>query len=53
MNKVMNGKAPTYLEDLFRPKEKVNQIELRDSINKLVIPKNRATVTNRLLQTIY
>ena len=31
MNKIMNGKAPTYLEDLFRPKETVNQIELRDS----------------------
>ena len=38
MNKIMNGKAPTYLEDLFRPKETVNQIELRDSINKLAVP---------------
>ena len=38
MNKIMNGKAPTYLEDLFRPKEIVNQIELRDSINKLAVP---------------
>ena len=34
----MNGKAPTYLEDLFRPKETDNQIELRDSINKLAVP---------------
>ena len=38
MNKIMNGKAPTYLEDLFRPKQTVNQIELRDSINKLAVP---------------
>ena len=38
MNKIMNGKAPTYLEDLFRSKETVNQIELRDSINKLAVP---------------
>ena len=38
MNKIMNGKAPTYLEDLFRPKETVNQIGLRDSINKLAVP---------------
>ena len=38
MNKIINGKAPTYLEDLFRPKETVNQIELRDSINKLAVP---------------
>ena len=38
MNKIMTGKAPTYFEDLFRPKETVNQIELRDSINKLAVP---------------
>ena len=38
MNKIMNGKASTYLEDLFRPKETVNQIELRDSIDKLAVP---------------
>ena len=38
MNKNMNGKAPTYLEDLFRSKETVNQTELRDSINKLAVP---------------
>ena len=37
MNKIMNGKAPTYLEDLFRPKVTINQIELRDSINKLAV----------------
>ena len=34
----MNGKAPTYLEDLFRPKETNNQIELRGSMNKLAFP---------------
>ena len=34
----MNGQAPTYLEDLFRPKETNNQIELRDLINKLAVP---------------
>ena len=33
----MNGKAPTYLEDLFRPKETSNQIELRDSTNHLAV----------------
>ena len=38
MNKIMNDKAPTYLEDLFRSKETGNQIELRDSINKLAVP---------------
>ena len=34
----MNGQAPTYLEDLFRPKETNNQIELRDLIIKLAVP---------------
>ena len=35
----MNDKAPTYLENLFRPgKETNNQIKLRDSINKLAFP---------------
>ena len=37
MNKIMNGIAPTYREDLFRPKETVNQIELRYSINELAV----------------
>ena len=38
MNKIIDGKAPTYLGDLFRPKETLNQIELCDSINKLAVP---------------
>ena len=33
------AKLPTYLEDLFRPKETVNQIELRDSILAVPLPK--------------
>ena len=53
MNKIMNSKAPTYLEDLFRPKEIVNQIELRDSINKLAVqPCPKQIVTNNLLATV-
>ena len=38
INIIMNGKAPTCLEYLFRPKETANQIELRDSINQLAVP---------------
>ena len=34
----MNGRAPTYLVDLFRPKESNSQIGLRDSLNKLAVP---------------
>ena len=50
ISKIMKGKATTYLEDLFKPKETNNQIELRDSIKNLVVhlPKT-AAVTNNLL----
>ena len=34
----MNRKAPTYLEDLFRPEVTNNQIEIRDSTSKLAVP---------------
>ena len=36
MSKIMNGEASKYLEDLFRYKETGNQIELRDSKNRLL-----------------
>ena len=38
MSKIMNGRAPKYLIDLFRPKESNSQIGLRDSLNKLAVP---------------
>ena len=44
----MNGKAPTYLEDLFRSKETVNQTEFK--LNKQT---SCSIAQNRLLQTIY
>ena len=34
----MNGKAPKYLKDLFRPKEVNSQVDLRNSQNKLAVP---------------
>ena len=49
----MNGQARTYLEDLFRPKETNNQIELRDVINKLAVPLPKTDCyTNNLLVTV-
>ena len=38
MKKIMNGKAPKYLEDLFRPKKVNSQVGLRNSQNKLAVP---------------
>ena len=38
MKKIMNGEAPKYLEDLFRPKEVNSQVDLRNSQNKLAVP---------------
>ena len=38
MKKIMNGKVPKYLEDLFRPKEVNSQVDLRNSQNKLAVP---------------
>ena len=38
MTKIMNRKAPKYLEDLFRPKQSKSSLVLRDAANKLEIP---------------
>ena len=38
MTKIMNGKAPKYLEDLFRPSQSNTALVLRDSENKLAVP---------------
>ena len=38
MAKVMSGRAPKYIEDLFRTKEQITSLVLRDSSNKLVVP---------------
>ena len=38
MTKIMNGKAPNYLEDLFKPKQLKTTLLLCDSDNKLEIP---------------
>ena len=38
MTKIMNRKAPKYLEDLFRPKQSKSSLVLRDAVNKLEIP---------------
>ena len=38
MTKIMNRKAPKYLEDLFRPKQSKSSLVLRDAVNKLAIP---------------
>ena len=37
MKKIINGKAPKYLKDLFRPKEVNSQVDLRNSQNKLAV----------------
>ena len=38
MFKVMNGQAPEYIKDLFRPKEQITSLVLRDDGNKLAVP---------------
>ena len=38
MKKFMNGKAPKYLEDVFRPKEVNSQVDLCNSQIKLAVP---------------
>ena len=38
MAKVMSGRAPKYIEDLFRTKEQITSLVLRDSSNKLAVP---------------
>ena len=38
MFKVMNGRAPEYIKDLFRPKEQITSLVLRDNGNKLAVP---------------
>ena len=38
MFKVMNGRAPKYIKDLFRPKEQITSLLLRDDGNKLAVP---------------
>ena len=38
MTKIMNGKIPKYLEDLFKPKQSKTSLVLRDADNKLEIP---------------
>ena len=38
MFKVMNGRAPEYLKDLFRPKKELTSLVLRDDGNKLAVP---------------
>lgn len=38
MTKVMNGRAPKYMEDLFRTKEQITSLVLRDASNKLAVP---------------
>ena len=38
MAKVMSGRAPKYIEDLFRTKEQITSLVLRDSSNKLEVP---------------
>ena len=37
MFKVMNGRAPQYVKDLFRPKEQITSLVLRDDGNKLTV----------------
>ena len=38
MAKVMNGRAPKYIEVLFRTKEQITSLVLRDASNKLAVP---------------
>ena len=38
MLKVMNDKAPKYMEDLFNKKEKLTSLALRNDENKLAVP---------------
>ena len=38
MTKMMNRKAPKYLEDHFRPKQSKSSLVLRDAVNKSEIP---------------
>ena len=38
MFKVVNGRAPKYIKDLFRPKEEITSLVLRDDGNKLAVP---------------
>ena len=38
MAKVMSGRTPKYIEDLFRTKKQITSLVLRDSSNKLAVP---------------
>ena len=38
MAKVMSGRAPKYIENLFRTKEQITSLVLPDASNKLAVP---------------
>ena len=48
----MNGRAPEYIKDLFKPKEQITSLALRDDGNKLAIPFPKTDSLKHSLATV-
>ena len=51
--KVMNGRAPEYIKDLFRPKEQITSLVLHDNGNKLAVLLHKTDCLKHPLATLW